>query len=166
MVARLAVAVAAIGLIAPVVVAAFSTKKAPVADAHSVGALTAADTAAIERVCRDMLEAWYGGDAEKMAGALHHDLAKRGVIVDPESGVTTLRFANKDQMVEGARSGRGRIPRDTWNIHVTILDASRNMATVKVLSEYLLDICQVARIDGRWQIVNVLWEPTKTPPWF
>ena len=69
------------------------------------------DTSEIERVCGGMVEAWYGGDAEKMESVLHPDLAKRGVLTD-EKGSPVIRFADKAQMVEGARRGVGRIPRE------------------------------------------------------
>jgi hypothetical protein len=124
------------------------------------------DAVAIKRVGVEMLEAWYGGDGEKMARVLHDDLAKRGVLTDPKSGTTAIHFANKKQMVEGARSGIGRIPKEEWAIRATILDQDEKMATVKVVSAYLIDVCQVASVGERWQIVNVLWTSRGTPPWF
>ena len=42
------------------------------------------DEAAIKATALDYLEGWYSGDAERMERALHPDLAKRIVRVDPE----------------------------------------------------------------------------------
>ena len=42
------------------------------------------DEAAIKATALDYLEGWYSRDAERMERALHPDLAKRIVRVDPE----------------------------------------------------------------------------------
>lgn len=120
----------------------------------------------IKRPGIEMLEAWYSGDAEKMARVLHDDLAKRGAITDATTSRTVVRFALKADMVEGARRRLGVIDRSEWDISATILDVDQNIATVKVVSKYLVDICQLVKLDGEWKIVNVLWRPRGTPPWF
>lgn len=127
--------------------------------------LSREDLHEIARVSRGMLEAWYGGNEQQMDEVLHKDLAKRGVVRDSNSGQISVSFATKADMVQGARDAVGKIPRERWNIEVTVLDATDSMATARVKSEYLLDICQLAKINGRWQIINVLWETIKTPPW-
>jgi hypothetical protein len=123
------------------------------------------DAAEIRRVAAGMIEAWYGGDAEKMAGVLDDNLAKRGVITDPKTGVSSFLFADKKKMVEGARRGGGGVPQAEWDIQVQILDQAERMATVKVVSAYLIDVCQLAKLGDRWQIVNVLWTTRGAPPW-
>ncbi len=120
----------------------------------------------IKAVCAGMLEAWYGGDGQKMASVLHRDLAKRGIIRDPDTGQTRFAHTGKEAMVEASSKGIGKIPRPDWAIQTTILHQYENLATVEVKSAYLIDICQVAKIDGEWKIVNVLWTPWRTPPWF
>ena len=120
----------------------------------------------VEEVCAGMLRAFYGGEPDLMEHVLHDSLARRGVLTDPNSGKVALRHAGKSQMVEAARSGLGKIPADEWNIETTVLDISETMATVRVESAYLLDICQLAKIGGRWKIVHVLWTAWRTPPWF
>ena len=41
---------------------------------------------------------------------------------------------------------------------VTILDASGGIATANALSADYIDYLHLAKIDGEWKIVNVLWE--------
>lgn len=120
----------------------------------------------IEKVCAEMVRAWYDGDPDLMQDVLHDDLAKRGVLSDPESGHTVIGNATKTQMVEAAREGIGKIPKKSWAIDVTVLDASEKMATVRVKSAYLVDICQVVNTEKGWKIINVLWTAWRTPPWF
>jgi hypothetical protein len=44
---------------------------------------------------------------------------------------------------------------------VTILDASGTTATAKARSADYIDCAHLAKIDGQWKIVNVLWEPRR-----
>ncbi|MBA3660021.1 MAG: nuclear transport factor 2 family protein [Gemmatimonadales bacterium] len=39
-----------------------------------------------------------------------------------------------------------------------ILDVYRNVASVRTTMAGWIDYMQLARMDGRWVIVNVLWE--------
>ena len=41
---------------------------------------------------------------------------------------------------------------------VTILDVFENSASVKVVASDWIDYLHIARWNGRWVIVNVLWE--------
>ncbi|MDH4156202.1 MAG: nuclear transport factor 2 family protein [candidate division Zixibacteria bacterium] len=124
------------------------------------------ELAAIEKVCASMLRAWYGGNPVEMESVLHDDLAKRGVVEHPRTKKSVISHSGKKEMVEATRSGIGKIPEGEWAIETTILDYSETMATVRVRSAYLIDICQVAKIGDEWKIVNVLWKPWRTPPWF
>lgn len=93
-------------------------------------------------------------------------LAKRGVIFNSLSNEIIISHSGKKKMVEATDKGTGRIPEDEWAIETTILDYSENMATVKVNSAYLIDVCQAVKIGDECKIINVLWKPWRTPPWF
>jgi hypothetical protein len=41
---------------------------------------------------------------------------------------------------------------------VVILDIFGNVASVRATMSGWIDYMHLARVDGRWQIVNVLWE--------
>lgn len=41
---------------------------------------------------------------------------------------------------------------------MTVLDVFENAASVKVVATEWIDYLHVARFNGRWVIVNVLWE--------
>jgi len=41
---------------------------------------------------------------------------------------------------------------------VTILDRFENAASVKVIASDWIDYLHLAKVDGRWVIINVLWE--------
>ncbi len=56
------------------------------------------------------------------------------------------------------RSGGKIVPKDKQQKDVTILDVFENAASVKVVASDWVDYMQMAKFDGRWVIVNVLWE--------
>ena len=114
------------------------------------------DESAIRDVARAYLESWLDGDGERMRGALHPMLAKRGLDYGPDSAPTAIHHLDTDYMV--ASAGRG--PRSQYGrtIEITILDLADNLASVKVVSEPFIDYLHLARLDGRWSIVNVLYE--------
>jgi hypothetical protein len=119
---------------------------------------SADDLQDIIRASLDYIEAWYTGDAERMKACLHPDLAKRSVWKDVASGARVLRNTTAQRMYELTQEGGGSDVPEADKVHeVTILDAFRNIASVKVVSEYV-DYLHVARFDERWLIVSVLWD--------
>ena len=50
------------------------------------------------------------------------------------------------------------IPAQQQQKDVTILDTYQNVAMVRIVANTWLDYLQMARVDGSWKIVNVLWE--------
>ena len=117
----------------------------------------------IEAATRDYIDGWYEGNAERMANALHPDLAKRNVERLPE-GRNFLRTLSADAMVEFTRAGFGAKSRqEGQHNEVIILDLLENSASVKTITHEFIDYLHLAKVNGQWKIVNVLWEPAKAP---
>ena len=115
--------------------------------------------AAIRATALDYIEGWYEGNAERMERALHPDLAKRIVRTDAKSGRSRLDQMSAMGLVQGVRAGYGKnTPREKQQKDVTILDVYENAASVKVVAADWIDYLHIARFNGRWVIVNVLWE--------
>jgi hypothetical protein len=128
------------------------------------GAQSAADSAAIRAAALDYIEGWYAGDAERMERALHPDLAKRIVRVDPASGRARVDHMGALQLVQGTRAAHGReTPPGAQRKDVTILDVFGNAASVKVVAADWVDYLHLGRVGDRWLIVNVLWELKPRP---
>jgi hypothetical protein len=122
-------------------------------------AQSAADAAAIKQTALDYVEGWYEGNAERMERALHPDLAKRIVRTDPKTGKNLLDQMSVRTLVQYTREGGGtKTPKEQQQKDVTILDVYENMASVKVVFRDWVDFVHIAKFDGRWVIVNVLWE--------
>jgi hypothetical protein len=116
------------------------------------------DTAAIKATALDYIESWYEGNPERMQRALHPDLAKR-IVRRNASGESQLDHMTADKLVDGVRKGGGKnTPPEKQQKDVTILDVYENVATVKLVASSWIDYLQIAKFNGRWVIINVLWE--------
>jgi hypothetical protein len=126
--------------------------------AFQIHAQTDADKAAITATALDYIEGWYEGNAERMERALHPDLAKR-IVRTNEKGQSMLQQMSAMGLVQGVRRGGGKdTPKDKQQKDVTILDVFENAASVKIVASDWVDYLHIAKSNGRWVIVNVLWE--------
>jgi hypothetical protein len=121
-------------------------------------AQTPADSAAIRQAALDYIEGYYEGDAARMERALHPELAKRIVRTD-SLGRSFLSHMGASHLVAGTRAGGGReTPAAQRRTDVSILDIFRGAASARIDAGGWIDYLHLARVDGRWVIVNVLWE--------
>jgi hypothetical protein len=122
-------------------------------------AQTAADSSAIRATALDYVEGWYEGNGERMRRAVHPELVKRIVVSDTATKHSVIETMGASALVNGARRGWGKeTPAERRQKDVTILDIFGNAASVKAVMADWIDYLQIARVDGRWVIVNVLWE--------
>ncbi len=114
---------------------------------------------AIRATALDYIEGWYTGDAARMERSLHPELAKRIVNTNPANKRSRLDSMGAMTLVQGTRAGGGTsTPKDKQQKDVTILDRYENAAVVKIVAYEWVDYLQVAKFNGEWKIVNVLWE--------
>jgi hypothetical protein len=119
-------------------------------------AQSAADSAAIITTSLDYIDGYYTGNAERMERSLHPELAKRIINTD-ERGRSRLDHMGAMRLVQGTRSGFGR-EETVKRTDVRILDIFQNTASVRIDAGTWVDYLHVAKFNGRWVIVNVLWE--------
>lgn len=118
------------------------------------------EKAAIKNATLDYLEGWYDGDAERMERALHPEFfTKRGILINPNTGEITTPHLNAEMMIGYVKQGGEKnFPREKLNNEVIILDIYKNTASVKAISAQYVDYLHLAKFNGKWMIVNVLWE--------
>jgi hypothetical protein len=94
----------------------------------------------------------------RMERALHPELAKRNVSTAP-NGRSQLVQISALTLINNTRGGGGNdIPADRRRKDVRILDIYEGAAVVRVSAASWVDYMHLARWNGRWLIVNVLWE--------
>ena len=89
-------------------------------------------------------------------------LAKRGLDYGSDARPTGVHHLDAEYMA--ASAARGPRPQYGRTMEITILDLADNVASVKVLSEPLVDYLHLAKLDGRWSIVNALYEDRTPKP--
>lgn len=126
----------------------------PALPAFARAQTTAADSAAIRQTAMDYIEGWYEGNAERMARALHPDLAKRIVFPDGR-----LSHMTAEELIGATKSGGGKgTPAGEQQKDYTLLDVFGGAAVARVVARDWIDYLQIAKYEGQWVIVNVLWE--------
>jgi hypothetical protein len=98
-----------------------------------------------------------------MERALHPELAKRNVTTDPASGRSRLIQMSAMTLVQSTRRGGGsNIPAAERKDEVRILDIFGGAASARVTAATWVDYMHLAKVNGQWVIMNVLWE--NNPP--
>jgi hypothetical protein len=121
-------------------------------------AQTADDSSGIRAAALDYIEGWYAGNGDRMARALHPELAKRIMNTD-SAGNVWIRDMGATELVRGTRSGGGsRTPAPAQRKDVRILDVFQNAASVRIDAATWIDYLHLVKWRGQWVILNVLWE--------
>lgn len=119
------------------------------------------DAEQIKQTALDYIEGFYEGDAARMERALHPELAKRIVNTD-ERGRSIFNHMGAMRLVQLTRVST-EIPKEKQQKDVTVLDIFGNAASAKVVAAGWIDYMHLAKWNGKWVIVNVLWENKPRP---
>jgi len=109
---------------------------------------------------KDYFEGWFDGDTIRMKKALHPELRKT-IMIPAKSGKGQILYhLNKKEMVEYTKVGYGKKePRDSLNHTYKVLDIYNGVISiVRAESFQFVDYLQLAKYNGEWKILNVLWE--------
>lgn len=117
----------------------------------------AATLASIEATCFDYVDGQLEADPERVARALHPDLAKRMVIGDTPYERLGLRRMGKEELVGLTRQGALKTPKEQWNRHCHVLDVTGDAASVRLETPWFVDYFHMGKFGERWIIVNALW---------
>lgn len=118
-----------------------------------------ADKAAVQQAALDYLEAIYLVDPSRIERSVHPDLTKRGFWREPAKLTyepqSTMTYA---QLMALAASWNKGGTRDTSVKKVEVLDVMDQTAVAKVTASWGIDHMQLAKYDGRWKIINIVWQ--------
>ena len=125
------------------------------------GTQTADDETAIRATIDDYYLGWYDADGERMALALHPELAKRGWLRDA-AGEAVLDVDTFQTMVDAAAAGHGRrSDAAARRFDVAVGEVYGDIATATVHAVPYIDYLHLVRTADGWRIVNALWCPTQ-----
>ncbi len=128
----------------------------------SAKAQTNEDKEAVRQASLDYVESIYEVDPSKAERSVHPDLAKRGFFLKQGETAYTPLSMTFPQLVELAKNynKNGRVPKNAPK-EVVVFEVSDQTASAKVTASWGIDYLHLAKYDGKWKIINVLWQ---SPP--
>lgn len=128
----------------------------------AAGAQTDKEKEAVKQAVLDYVEGVYEVKPERIERSVHPELAKRGFFIKKGESVYSSNIMTYQQLVDLAKNYNkdGRVPKDAPK-EVLILDVSDQTASIKLTAFWGIDYMHLAKYDGKWKIINVLWQ---SPP--
>ncbi len=119
-----------------------------------------ADREAVRQAVLDYVEGIYNVEPQRIERSVSPNLAKLGFYrPSAETAYRPARAMAFQQLVEIAKTynKEGKLRKDAPKT-IEIYDVMDQTATVKLTAEWGIDFMHLAKIDGKWMIVNVLWQ--------
>lgn len=118
----------------------------------------ATDDEKIKETVLNYVEGWYTADSVRMDKALHPDMVKRRCGTVPHSDWNMIESLTKTTMLEYTKLGFGKKKAQLdLMLDIKVLDISDDIANVKSTTFEYVDYLQLAKVNGNWKIINILW---------
>lgn len=121
---------------------------------------TAQDSLDIKQVALDYIESQHNVKPQQFERAAHPRMVKRTFWTNKETGKEYLRETFTDAMIllaETYNKDGDRFPKNPKK-EVIILDIFDKTASVKLIADEWIDYMHIVKLNGKWQLVNVLWQ--------
>ncbi|MEM9672585.1 MAG: nuclear transport factor 2 family protein [Bacteroidota bacterium] len=128
--------------------------------AFGVQGQTQKDSLAIKQVALDYIESQHNVEPEQFERAAHPRMVKRTFWTDKTTGKEYLRETFTDAMIllaETYNRDGDQFPANPKK-EVIILDIYDKTASVKLIADDWIDYMHIVKLNGKWQLVNVLWQ--------
>lgn len=118
------------------------------------------DHEAVRQAVLDYVEGIYEVQPERMERSVSRELAKVGYWREKDGGPYSESRMSFEQLVGVAKNWNknGRIDPKTALKEVTIYEIVDQTATVKLRAHWGIDYMHLAKKEGKWLIMNVLWQ--------
>jgi hypothetical protein len=116
-----------------------------------------AEREAVVAAALDYMEGALTADADRFARGVHPALTKIVISTSRQTGRQSLRYATFTSLVEWVRGAAEQMADRDKSVDVTVFDIGNDIATARAIGAAWYDFLQLAKIDGQWQLVNVLW---------
>ncbi len=125
----------------------------------SANAQTNEDKEAVRRAALDYVESIYEVDPAKAERSVHPDMAKRGFALRQGATAYTPLTMTFPQLIDLAKNynKNGRVPKDAPK-EVVVFEVLDQTASAKVTATWGIDYLHLAKFDGKWKIIHVLWQ--------
>ncbi|MCA1560634.1 MAG: nuclear transport factor 2 family protein [Acidobacteria bacterium] len=115
---------------------------------------------AVKAAVLDYVEAIYQAQPDRIQRSVHADLAKRGYYRKRGEQAFTSEPMTYQQLFDlaGRWNKDGKRPVATYPKDVVVYDVLNQTATAKLTAMWGVDYMHLAKYDGTWKIVNILWQ--------
>ena len=123
---------------------------------------SANDRELVRQAVLDYVEGVYQVDPSRIERSVHRDLAKTGYWREKDKDTYTTGKMSFSALVEVAKNWNknGKLPKDAPK-EITIFDVQDQTASAKLVAAWGTDYFHLAKYEGKWLIVNILWQ---SPP--
>jgi hypothetical protein len=120
------------------------------------------DGTAVKQAAMDYIEGVYNVNPAQIERSIHPNLVKRGFFIKKDESVYSPHTMTFAELVELSKNynKKGNLPKDAPK-EVVIYEVSDQTASAKVTAVWGIDYLHLAKYDGKWKIINILWQ---TPP--
>ncbi len=131
-----------------------------VATGAAAPAVLTIDEQAVHDAVLDYVEAIYDVQPERIDRSVHPTLRKHGYWREGDGWRDGPMTFDQLRRLAAGYNRDGHIAADAPK-EIVVLDVLDQTASAKLTAEWGVDYFHLARIDGRWQIMNILWQ---SPP--
>ncbi|MGD1078174.1 MAG: nuclear transport factor 2 family protein [Candidatus Sulfotelmatobacter sp.] len=119
---------------------------------HAQNQTPGGDSSAVRATVTNYIEAYYTGDARRMAQTLHPHYLKHMI-----HGDIPMREKTASEMLQEVRShGVPDIPQAQRTEQVTVLDVAGTIASAKLVTPGWVDYLTLSKVAGEWKILSVV----------
>ena len=127
--------------------------------AMTAGATASDERAAVERAVADYAKALYEVRSDLIERSVHRELTKRGFFRN-DAGEWQENIMTYDDLhaLAGEWNVEKRVTAEQSPWRVRVVDVFDQTATALLTADWGIDHMQLAKYDGRWKIIQVLWQ--------
>ncbi len=120
------------------------------------------DTEAVRQAVLDYVEGVYNVEPARIERSVHPELTKLGFYRTRGKDGYSAGKMTYTQLVELSKTWNkeGKLPK-TAPKEITIFEVQDQTASAKLTAQWGTDYFHLAKYDGKWKIINVLWQ---SPP--
>jgi hypothetical protein len=115
------------------------------------------DREAVRQAALDYVNAVYESKPELIERSVSRDLTKHGFMRQKDGSYQRAPMTYV-QLIDVAKTWNANGKRDLSIKEITVGEVFDQTATATVRANWGIDFMQLAKIDGRWKILNIVWQ--------
>ena len=116
------------------------------------------DEAGVRQAALDYMEGALTADAARVARGVHEELHKVEIGTIPQTQAQALLYNTATTLISFVRGqAAATFAEADKTVDVTVFDVGNGIAAARASGALWYDMLQLAEMEGKWRVVNVLW---------